>query len=53
MYVWGSGGIVLPFLTSALNIRERSVSLPDRFSSWESGPGSHSIGSWVGPRATL
>jgi hypothetical protein len=52
---WGSGGIA-PFihsLTSALDGGEWSFSRTDRFNpSSEKVPGTHWIGSWVGPRET-
>jgi hypothetical protein len=41
------------FLTSALVGGEWSNSLPGRFTPEESAPGTHCIGGWVGPRASL
>jgi hypothetical protein len=41
------------FLTSALAGGEGSVSHPGLFTSGERAPGTHWIGSWVGPRAGL
>jgi hypothetical protein len=41
------------FLTSALVGGEWSASRPDRFTPGERAPGTHWIGSWVGPRAGL
>jgi hypothetical protein len=41
------------FLTSALVGGEWSVSHPGRFTPWESAPGTHWIGGWVGPTASL
>jgi hypothetical protein len=46
----GNGGIVLSFLTSALDRGEWSVSHPDRFTSGETAPGNLLIGGWVDPR---
>jgi hypothetical protein len=48
-YVWESGGIAPPFLTSALDGGEQSASCPDR----ERAPGTHWIRGRVGPRASL
>jgi hypothetical protein len=45
---WESGGIVLPFLTAALDGREWSASEPGHFT-----PGTYRIGGWVGPRTGL
>jgi hypothetical protein len=44
MKTWGSGGIALPFLTSALDGGEWSASRPGRFISGEIAPGTHWIG---------
>jgi hypothetical protein len=52
----GSGCIVLPFLTSALDGGEWSTSLPGRVTPGEIAPplpGTHWIGGWVGPRTGL
>jgi hypothetical protein len=49
----GSGGIVSPFLTPALDGGERSASRPGCFTSGEIVTGTHWIGGWVGPRACL
>jgi hypothetical protein len=51
--VWGSGGIALPFLTSALDGGEWSASRPCRFNPGERASGTHWIGGWVGPRVRL
>jgi hypothetical protein len=48
--VWGSGGIALSFLTSALDGSEWWASRPNRFTPGERAPGTHCIGGWVGPR---
>jgi hypothetical protein len=50
MKTWGSEGIAPPFLTSALDGGERSVSRPVRVSPRERASGTHWIGGWVGPR---
>jgi hypothetical protein len=49
----GSGGIAPLFLTSALGRGELSVSPPCRFTLGKIAPGTHWIGSWVGPTAVL
>jgi hypothetical protein len=49
----GSGGIVVAFVTSALDGGEWSVSLPCRFIPGERAPGTYWIGGWVGLRASL
>jgi hypothetical protein len=41
------------FLTSALDGGEWSASRPGRFTLSERAPGTHWIGSWVGPRTVL
>jgi hypothetical protein len=46
--VWESGGIAPPFLTSTRNGGQQSVSRPE-----ERTHGTHSIGSWVDPKAGL
>jgi hypothetical protein len=46
--MWGSGGIVPLFLTSALDGNEWLASRPDCFT-----PGTHWRWGWVGPRAGL
>jgi hypothetical protein len=48
-----SGGIALPFLTSALDGGERSALSPGRFITREGTPGTHWIGGCVDPRAGL
>jgi hypothetical protein len=48
-----SGGIIPPFLTSALDGVEWSASRPGGFTPGEIGPGTYWIGGWVGPRAGL
>jgi hypothetical protein len=45
-----SGGIAPPFLTSALNGGECSVSRPCRFTPGDRSLGTHEIAGWVGPR---
>jgi hypothetical protein len=48
---WGSGGIApLIFFTSVLDGGEWSASRHGRFTPRERAPGTHWIGSWVGPR---
>jgi hypothetical protein len=49
----GSGGIAPPFLTSALDEGEWSVSLPATSASGEIAPSTHWIAAWVGPKAGL
>jgi hypothetical protein len=49
----GNGGIVPPFLTSALDEGEWSASRPYRFTSGETAPSTHYIGSLVGLGAGL
>jgi hypothetical protein len=49
---WGSGSVAHS-LTSALDGREWSASLPGRFTPRERAPGTHWIGGWVVPRAVL
>jgi hypothetical protein len=51
--VWGSGIKTPPFLISALDRDEWSASRPGRLTPRERAPGTHLIGSWVGPRADL
>jgi hypothetical protein len=53
MKTWDSGGIAPPFLTSALDGGEWLASRPGSFTPGERAPGTHWIGSWVGPRAGL
>jgi hypothetical protein len=48
--VWGNGGIAPPFLTSALYGCEWSSSHTCPFTSRKEVPGTHWIGSWMGPR---
>jgi len=51
---WGSGGIApIHSLTSALDGGEWSASCPGHFTPRERDPGTHWIGGWVGPRASL
>jgi hypothetical protein len=40
-------------LTTALDRREWSASRPERFTHIGSGPGTHSVGGWMGPRTGL
>jgi hypothetical protein len=49
----GGGGKAPPFLTSALDGGEWSVSRRGRFTSRERVPGTHWRGGWMGPRAGL
>jgi hypothetical protein len=49
----GSWGTCPPFSTSAFDWSEWSASRSVRFTPRESGPGTHWIGGWVGPRAGL
>jgi hypothetical protein len=51
--VWGSGGIALPFLTSALYGGERSASGPGPFNPGDKVPGTHWVGGSVGLRAGI
>jgi hypothetical protein len=51
--IWGTGGIPLSFLTSALDGGEWSASHPCRFTPGERVPGTHCTGGWVGPRGGL
>jgi hypothetical protein len=48
-----SGGIAPPFLTSVLDGGEWTASHLCRFTSGETAPSNHGIGSWVGRRAGL
>jgi hypothetical protein len=48
--VWGGEVQLHALLTSALDGGEWSTSLPCHFTPWEITPGTHSLGSWVGPR---
>jgi hypothetical protein len=50
---WVSGGIALPLLTLALDWSEWSASHLGCFISRKRAPGTHWIGSWVGPRTGL
>jgi hypothetical protein len=49
--IWGSGGILPPFLTSALDGDEWSASRPGRFTLGERAPGTSWTGGWVSLRA--
>jgi hypothetical protein len=51
--IWGSEGIAPPFLISALNWDKWSASRPYRFTLGEIALGTHWLGAWVGPRASL
>jgi hypothetical protein len=51
--VWESEGIAPPFLTLAQDGGGWSASRPSRFTSWDTAPGNHWIGGFVGPRASL
>jgi hypothetical protein len=50
---WGVGRGTHTFLTAELDGGELSNSRPGRFTPKERNPGTHWIGSWVGPRAGL
>jgi hypothetical protein len=50
---WGSTGIAPHILTSALDGGEWLGSRPGRLTPRERAPGTHWIGSWVGPKAVL
>jgi hypothetical protein len=50
---WGVEVDLQAFLTSALDGVESLVSRPDRFTPRERVTGTHYIGLWVGPRASL
>jgi hypothetical protein len=45
-------GCIAPYIRD-LGIRWRSASCPNRFTPRERAPGTHWIGVWVGPRASL
>jgi hypothetical protein len=51
--MWGSGGIALLFLTSALDGDEVSASRPDRFTPEEKSSDTHCVRGWVGLRFGL
>jgi hypothetical protein len=51
--MWRSGCTALSFLTSALDGGEWSASRLRRFTAWETVPGTHLLGGWVAPRASL
>jgi hypothetical protein len=54
MKTWGSGGIVPPFLTAALDESEWSASHPGCFTTHGKGPPvPNGKGNWVGLRASL
>jgi hypothetical protein len=48
-----SGGIAPPFLISALDGGQWSVSRPGRFTAGQIAPGTHWIGGWMGSRTGL
>jgi hypothetical protein len=50
---WGSGGMAPYFFTSALNAGEWSASRPGRSIPRERDPGTHGLGCWMSPRASL
>jgi hypothetical protein len=52
-YIWGSGGIAPPFLTSALDEGEWSASRPWRSTPGERAPCTHWTGGWVCPKVGL
>jgi hypothetical protein len=51
--VWGTGGIALPFLTSAVDGDKWSASRPCRFTPGGKSHGTNCTNGWVGPRAGL
>jgi hypothetical protein len=51
MKMYGSEGIAPPFLTSALDGGEWSISSPGCFTPRERAPVVHWVGGWMGPRA--
>jgi hypothetical protein len=51
--IWGSGGIVPPVLTKALDGGQWSASRPDSFSPEEAVAGTQLTADWVGSRADL
>jgi hypothetical protein len=53
MKAYGGVDVIHVFLTSTLVGAEQSASRPGRFTPGERAPGTHWIGSWVGPRAGL
>jgi hypothetical protein len=53
MKIYGSGGIALPFLTSALDGGVWSASRRGRCTAGERARSTQWIGDWVGPRAGL
>jgi hypothetical protein len=53
LYIWGSGGIAPPFLTSVLDGDEWSALRHCRFISGERVPDAHWIGGYVGLRVGL
>jgi hypothetical protein len=50
---WGSGGISPRILDLVIRWGKWSVSPPGRFIPRERAPGTHCIGGWLGPRASL
>jgi hypothetical protein len=50
---WGSGGMVPPFLTSAVDGGEWSASRPGGFISEETAHGARYVGGWVSTRDGL
>jgi hypothetical protein len=53
MKVYGSGGIVPPFLTSGLDGGVWLISSAGRLTPRERAPVAHWIGGWMGPRTGL
>jgi hypothetical protein len=51
--VWRSGGVALPFLTSALNRGELPASRPGGFTPGERAAGTYWIRGWIGSRTGL
>jgi hypothetical protein len=49
--IWGSVGMAPPFLTSAVDVGEWSVSRPGLFTPEERTPGTHWIGGWGGSQS--
>jgi hypothetical protein len=49
----GNRDIAPPFLTSTIDGGELSPPSPGSYIAWERAPGTHFIGGWVDPRASL
>jgi hypothetical protein len=50
---WGTRGITLPFLISALDKGRGSASTPSHFNMGAKASGTHWIEGWLGPRASV